>query len=527
MNEPTAFLSYTHFDDQNDSDRITKIARLLASEVRAQTGAEFHIFHDRSDIKVGEAWEHSITTNLAAATFLIPVITPGYFTSNACRDELTRFLELEKQTSRPNRILPAKYIETPALRDRASAERDDLVSAVARRQFMDWTRLRHDPVDAPSARRILERLAQQIRDRLTELSHAAPGKDADGGVGPDGPLTTETTATVTHFAPAPDERYNKSFYEYFSNRLGDAQHGIYITGEGFELSTSEGRAMAEGLLASLRRALANGAMVVRVQTRRQANPEWAMRLGELVDEYPDNFDLYVLRDRAVAQMSSVCVIDPDHPTRNVVEIMLSTQRLFGVTPADLAGTAVFIEDSPDLALDLRRRIVSLTATELSHHPTSSAETVAVMVGTQYYFAYGSNMAADQMTKRVASAKLVGIGVLRGHELVFSRRGSYRYGGVASVETTDRPEDKVYGVIWEVDHADFAILDEVEDPDAYRRSPVTVTTVDGERFHCYLYEAIPQGKFAPDPDYLRLIIAAAVEAGLPDEYIEYLRGLLGE
>lgn len=85
-------------------------------------------------------------------------------------------------------------------------------------------------------------------------------------------------------------------------------------------------------------------------------------------------------------MSSVCVIDPENSQTNVVEIMLSTQRLFGTTAADLAGTAVFIERQEILARDLRRRILSLTQPQISVRLTDPKDALTSLCGTEPYFA---------------------------------------------------------------------------------------------------------------------------------------------
>ena len=51
-----------------------------------QTGEEFPIFQDRNDIKWGQNWKQRVEESLDRYTFLIPVITPGFFKSSNCRD---------------------------------------------------------------------------------------------------------------------------------------------------------------------------------------------------------------------------------------------------------------------------------------------------------------------------------------------------------------------------------------------------------------------------------------------------------
>jgi hypothetical protein len=315
-------------------------------------------------------------------------------------------------------------------------------------------------------------------------------------------------------------KYNHKFYNHFTNVIRSAKQDIYITGEGFECADNEGRELAQSFIEAFRQVLRRQVSVVRVQTRLQTNSLWASLLADLLADYPDCFQLYALKKEKVSQMSSVCVIDPENSQTNVVEIMLSTQRLFGTTAADVAGTAVFIERQEILARDLRRRILSLTQPQISVRLTDPQDALTSLCGTELYFAYGSNMLEGQMKDRCKSAVKVGSGMLNDHELVFNRKGTYRSGGVASIKSAEG--HRVYGVIWRINSSDFWDLDEKEDPEAYVRKKMTITTLAGDTYACHLYESIPQkGTFKPDKEYLKRMIRGGREAGLSEDYISYL------
>ena len=86
-----------------------------------QTGQEFTIFQDR-DIQWGQNWKRRIEKSLdEEVTFLIPIITPSFFKSKACRDELGRFLERERRLNRDDLILPVYYVDTPLINKRIVA----------------------------------------------------------------------------------------------------------------------------------------------------------------------------------------------------------------------------------------------------------------------------------------------------------------------------------------------------------------------------------------------------------------------
>jgi hypothetical protein len=112
---PDAFLSYTRFDDKHDGGAISEFCRRLASAVRAVTGVPFHIFQDVEGLGVGQHWPSMLDELLNEARFLIPILTPSYFTSRPCREELEKFLCAEAERRRDDLVLPIYYIESEVL----------------------------------------------------------------------------------------------------------------------------------------------------------------------------------------------------------------------------------------------------------------------------------------------------------------------------------------------------------------------------------------------------------------------------
>ena len=242
-------------------------------------------------------------------------------------------------------------------------------------------------------------------------------------------------------------------------------------------------------------------------------------LANLKNDYKENFEFYILKEEKSTQMANVCVIDPNDEKTSTVEMMLSTQRLFGIKKTNLAGTAIFIEGKNNLALDLRRRILELQEVENSIHLKTSSEILKTLSGSSYYFAYGSNMGSEQMLGRCPSAEYISVGILKNHEIVFNRKGSYRAGGVASIK--EKNNTNIFGIIWKISMLDLRKLDEIEDPEAYRRSIQKVYSESGKTYNCNIYKAIPVGNFKPDDKYLSLIIDVAKKQNLPSDYISYL------
>jgi len=173
MNEPVGFMSYVRFDDEHENGRLTEFCKRLSGEVRVQTGEKFHIFQDRNDIAWGQQWKERIDDSLDAVTFLIPIVTPTFLKSPACREEFERFIHREKELGRSDLILPVYYVNCPIVNDEAKWQADPVAKIIASRQYADWRELRFEPLTAPEAGKMMARMAVQIVEALDRQKPAA------------------------------------------------------------------------------------------------------------------------------------------------------------------------------------------------------------------------------------------------------------------------------------------------------------------------------------------------------------------
>jgi tetratricopeptide (TPR) repeat protein len=164
--QPVAFLSYVRSDDENENGRLTQFCERLSAEVEMQTGEEFPIFQDRKDIILGQNWKERLENTLDEVTFLIPIITPSFFTSTPCREEFKHFLEREKNLNRNDLILPIYYVSSPLLEIKEKCAADEIATIIASRQHVDWRDIRFEPPTAPEYGKRLEKIAIQIRESL-------------------------------------------------------------------------------------------------------------------------------------------------------------------------------------------------------------------------------------------------------------------------------------------------------------------------------------------------------------------------
>jgi F-box protein 11 len=145
---------------------LTEFCQRLSGEVRLQSGSEFSIFQDRKDIAWGQRWQERIDDSLDEVTFLVPILTPSFFKSDACRSELERFLDREKQLKRNDLILPVYYVNCAVLNEAAKRDADPLAKAIASRQYADWRELRFEPFTSPQVGKTLAKMATQIVEAL-------------------------------------------------------------------------------------------------------------------------------------------------------------------------------------------------------------------------------------------------------------------------------------------------------------------------------------------------------------------------
>jgi hypothetical protein len=194
---PAAFMSYARFNDKHDEGQLSQFRERLAAEVQVQTGEEFAIFQDRNDIAWGENWRQRIEGALDTVTFLLAVITPGFFRSSACRGEVERFLIRESELGRQDLILPVYYVSVPELDEPERRDGDSLATVLASRQFADWRELRFEPFTSPIVRKAVAQLASRMRHASWRQPDSWPPQTAAAAKGATAePNSTETTATV-------------------------------------------------------------------------------------------------------------------------------------------------------------------------------------------------------------------------------------------------------------------------------------------------------------------------------------------
>lgn len=158
--KPDAFLSYTRFDDRKG--KISEFRTCLSEAVEEISGHPFNIFQDIEGIGLGEKWQGVLDEMLDQARFFIPLLTPKFFNSEPCRDELTKFLDLEHKTGRQDLVLPIYWITCSLLEEGHLKAKDELAQALDERQRWDWRGLRLEAFESKEVQRDLLALGAEI-----------------------------------------------------------------------------------------------------------------------------------------------------------------------------------------------------------------------------------------------------------------------------------------------------------------------------------------------------------------------------
>ncbi len=140
-----------------------------------------------------------------------------------------------------------------------------------------------------------------------------------------------------------------------------------------------------------------------------------------------------------------------------------------------------------------------------------------------YFAYGSNMLAERLQARCASAKVIGTAAVQGYELSFTK-----IGGDGSAKATllqnENSVRRARGVIFSIAKSELATLDWFEGERYKRINEFQVSTTDGI-IPAVTYIA-PSANRDTDQQpydwYLALILAGTLQHGFGDNYVSLIK-----
>ncbi len=141
-----------------------------------------------------------------------------------------------------------------------------------------------------------------------------------------------------------------------------------------------------------------------------------------------------------------------------------------------------------------------------------------MTGTALYFAYGSNLSVVRLRARIPEARVVSVARMQGYRLAFHKRSLKDGSGKCNAFCTNRPEDQLLGVVYEIPVAAWPGLDVIEGP-GYERRSLTVECVSGDTLTVQTYIGIIiEEDLLPMDWYRHHVLLGAREHGFPPDYV---------
>ena len=185
------FLSYAHEDDLDEAGRITRLRERLERSVRRHAGVrDFTIFQDKDGIDWGRDWQEVLDNSLDAVVLFFPVLSPLWFASPNCRDELAKFRARQTALGRNDLILPIYYLRSDLMDgDDPHADPAEVEAAtlLKKTQFAPWHAHRRltetDPAYNAAIEGLAERAAPLVR-QLRRLAIGSPVPAAPAAVAP-------------------------------------------------------------------------------------------------------------------------------------------------------------------------------------------------------------------------------------------------------------------------------------------------------------------------------------------------------
>lgn len=164
------FWSYVREDNVSDGGRILALSRDIRASYRLQTAEDLRLFVDRETIQWGEEWEKLIGDAIAGTTFFIPIITPSYFQSNPCRQELLKFVREADRLGLRQLLMPVYWVGVPELETGGSESSDEAIRAIATHQWKDLRDVRLEDRESAQYRKAVDGLAGEIARRAIEVA---------------------------------------------------------------------------------------------------------------------------------------------------------------------------------------------------------------------------------------------------------------------------------------------------------------------------------------------------------------------
>ena len=134
-----------------------------------------------------------------------------------------------------------------------------------------------------------------------------------------------------------------------------------------------------------------------------------------------------------------------------------------------------------------------------------------------YFAFGSNLDAEQMAQRCPGCRPLFAARLDGHRIAFTRPSRFWGGGAADI--LPAPGERVWGAVYELGETHLERLDRYEN--GYERVALEVRAARGALCAATSYRVLQKSDLRPSRVYLGKMLRWGERWGLPASYLAKL------
>lgn len=255
------FFSYVQADDESDGGRIISLSKHLRAQFRIQTADELSLFVDRESLEWGSEWAARIDEAIAGTTFFIPVITPSYFRSQTCRQELLKFTREATRLGLEQLLMPIYWVGVADLDNDPASSADEAVRLVSRYQWQDFRDVRLEDEDSAVFRKAVSGLAAELASRaakvtstvqdMPEAAVATPLPSAPSGDPDDEPGILEKLAAAEEAMPQLSE-----ILDEIRHRIEQVGELVQESGQRMQTADARGQGMKARLVITERLAKA-------------------------------------------------------------------------------------------------------------------------------------------------------------------------------------------------------------------------------------------------------------------------------
>lgn len=156
------FWSYANKDDKKPHN-LSSLREAFNISVDQTLGVDCDIIVDVNKLNWGDVWLEKLETLVTSSDYFLPILTPSYFQSKMCMNELRWAIESEKK------IIPILYRKCPkgfycnfTESDINNIKLNNNSKLVSNYQYHDFTTLRNKPCDSELVLNFLDKISEQI-----------------------------------------------------------------------------------------------------------------------------------------------------------------------------------------------------------------------------------------------------------------------------------------------------------------------------------------------------------------------------